>query len=135
MREQPQRAYFLDQEARVHHGKRAWGEKHELKEISAEEAAEISARLRVRKAVPIAQPSDDDPLPRFLKQGEDVAPDMLARAKEFESKVVAVLEQSRKVMDASHMDVTQLAERVSTIESTLANLAVAVKTAREGREG
>jgi hypothetical protein len=32
------------------------------------------------------------------------------------------------------MDVTQLAERVSTIESTLANLAVAVKTAREGRE-
>jgi hypothetical protein len=37
-------------------------------------------------------------------------------------------------MDASHMDVTHLAERVSTIESTLANLAVAVKTAREGRE-
>jgi hypothetical protein len=135
MREQPQRAYFLDQEARVHHGKRAWGEKHELKEISAEEAAEISARLRVRKVVPTPQPSDDDPLPRFLKQGDDVAPDMLARAKEFESKVVAVLEQSRKVMDASHMDVTNLAERVSTIESTLANLAAAVKTAREGREG
>jgi hypothetical protein len=137
MREQPERGYFLDREERVHHGKRAWGERHRFKPITAEEAAEISARLRVRKVVPIVQPSssDDDPLPRFLKQGEDVAPDMLARAKEFESKVVAVLEQSRKVMDASHMDVTQLAERVSTIESTLANLAVAVKTAREGREG
>jgi hypothetical protein len=82
---------------------------------------------------PVAPPSDDDPLPRFLKQGDDVAPDMLARAKEFEGKVVAVLEQSRKVMDASHMDVTQLAERISNVEATLANLAVAVKTAREGR--
>jgi hypothetical protein len=135
MREQPQRAYFLDHEARVHHGKRAWGEKHELKEISAEEAAEFAARLRSRKVIPISQPSDDDPLPRFLKQGEDVAPDMLARAKEFESKVVAVLEKAKQSMDASHMDVSQLAERVSTIESTLANLASAVKTAREGREG
>jgi hypothetical protein len=91
----------------------------------------IPERTRAR---PISQPTEDDPLPRFLKQGEDVAPDMLARAKEFESKVVAVLEQSRKVMDASHMDVTQLAERISNVEATLANLAAAVKTAREGRE-
>jgi hypothetical protein len=135
MREQPQRAYFLDHEARVHHGKRTWGEKHELQEITAEEAAEIAARLRARKAPLVVHSSDDEPLPRILRSPESPAPDMLARAKEFESKVVAVLEESRKVMDASHMDVSHLAERVSTIESTLANLAAAVKTAREGREG
>jgi hypothetical protein len=96
MREQPQRAYFLDQEAKVHHGKRAWGEKHELKEINAEEAAEISARLRVRKVVP-SSTSDDDPLPRFLTpQSDTIAPEMLARAKDHEERAKAVVDEAAR---------------------------------------
>jgi hypothetical protein len=138
MREQPERGYFLDQEAKVHHAKRTWGEAKGFKPITRGEAEAICgakrAHAKVISLVPPPSPGDD-PLPRFLTpQSDTIAPEMLARAKEFEAKVVAVLEQSRKVMDASHMDVTHLAERVSTIESTLANLAVAVKTAREGRE-
>lgn len=134
MREQPERSYFLDGNENVHHAKRQWGEANGLKPITADEAAEISGRIRARNVVALApSPSpDDDPLPRFLTpQSDTIAPEMLARAKDHEERAKAVVDEAarnfqvlfssnderftalEKNLDALRSDLLELGKRIA----------------------